>query len=94
MNDLLDWDSFRKLCLFVDPTAAKRDLSQAVFNEIIAVNQNTREMANPLGHVDRPLPADIEEQERQVDLACAPKDASTALHLKLPDLPVRIEALK
>lgn len=91
MTDLLDWNSFLKLCAFVDPTAAERNLSRTVFNEVIAVNQNTRDMANPVGHVDRPIPADVEEQERQIDLACAPKDASTAINLKLPNSPIRTE---
>jgi len=94
MNDLLDWDSFLKVCRFVDPSAAGRELSQSLFSEIVATNQNTRDMAHPVGHVDRALPADAAQQERQIDLACASKDVSSALNLELPRLSESEGALK
>lgn len=85
MQDLLHWESFLKVCHFVDPSATERELSQTRFNEIISSNQNTREMAHPGGHVDRSLPPDVEEQERQIELACAAFDVSIACNLQVRD---------
>jgi hypothetical protein len=81
IEDLIRWESFIKLCEFVHPERTKRDLSRQLFEEIISSNQNPRDMAH-VGNIDREPPSDLVKQEREIDLACAAFDLSTALDLE------------
>ena len=94
IDELLQWESFLNVCRFIDPGVTERTLSRALFDEIISTNQNTRDMAHPVERKDRKLPLDMEEQERQVDLACAANDLSTALNLGIQSFEHAEEALK
>jgi hypothetical protein len=79
LEELTQWDGFRRLCAFLDPESLAR-LDRERFDALCAVNQHPRDVAHP-GGVDRPLPEGLETQEWAVLEACAPYSVSVALRL-------------
>lgn len=80
MAGLTDWEKFNDLCTFITNSASCLRPDKNLFDKIVSVNQNPRNVAH-VGNVDQRLPDNLLAQMQEIDEAVATQVADHRLDI-------------